>query len=60
VTGSSLLVIERILRERANVWRQIAQERDLGSLIGSMMARRGAAEAEVTAHMVVVWTHRPN
>ena len=36
--GGGLLIIERILRERAGVWRQIAEERDLRELIGQMLA----------------------
>jgi hypothetical protein len=36
--GGSLLIIERILRDRAGIWRQIAEERDLRGLIGQMLA----------------------
>jgi hypothetical protein len=36
--GGSLLIIERILRDRAGIWRQIAEERDLRELIGQMLA----------------------
>src|SRR5689334_11273387 len=36
--GGGLLIIERILRDRAGVWRQIADERDLRELIGQMLA----------------------
>jgi hypothetical protein len=30
--GSGLLIIERILRDRDSIWRQIGEERDLGKL----------------------------
>jgi hypothetical protein len=36
--GGGLLIIERILRDRAGVWRQVAEERDLRELIGQMLA----------------------
>jgi hypothetical protein len=36
--GGGLLVIERILRDRAGIWRQIVEERDLRPLIGQMLA----------------------
>ena len=34
-----MLVIERILRDREGVWRQIVGEQDLGKLIGTMIVR---------------------
>lgn len=36
-TGSSLLVIERLLRDRNGIWRQIIEERDLKQLTGQML-----------------------
>jgi hypothetical protein len=36
--GSGLLVIERILRDRAGIWQQIVEERQLRPLIGQMLA----------------------
>jgi hypothetical protein len=35
--GSGLLIIERILRDRDGIWRQIIEERDLGRLTGQML-----------------------
>jgi hypothetical protein len=39
--GSGLLVIERLLRDRAGVWRQISEERDLSKLTWNMLASSG-------------------
>jgi hypothetical protein len=36
--GQGLLIIERILRERDGIWRQIADERDLRNLTAQMLA----------------------
>ena len=36
-SGSSLLVIERLLRDRDGIWRQIIAERSLKQLIGQML-----------------------
>jgi hypothetical protein len=36
--STGLLIIERILRDRASVWEQIISERDLRPLIGQMLA----------------------
>jgi hypothetical protein len=36
--GSGLLIIERILRDRDGIWRQIIDERDLGRLTGQMLS----------------------
>jgi hypothetical protein len=36
--GGGLLIIERILRDRAGVWQQIVEERGLRELIGQMLA----------------------
>jgi hypothetical protein len=36
--GGGLLIIERILRDRPGIWRQIVEERDLRGLIGQMLA----------------------
>lgn len=44
-TGSGLLVIERILRDREGIWRQIADERDLNPLVGQMLASSTVALA---------------
>ncbi|MGI5180451.1 hypothetical protein ACQEVZ_29465 [Dactylosporangium sp. CA-152071] len=35
--GSGLLIIERILRDRESIWRQIGEERDLGKLTLQML-----------------------
>ncbi len=35
---SGLLIIERILRDRESIWKQIGEERDLGRLTGQMLA----------------------
>lgn len=35
---SGLLIIERILRDRDSIWKQIGEERDLGRLTGQMLA----------------------
>src|SRR5258706_13251991 len=35
--GSGLLIIERILRDRESIWRQIGEERDLGKLTRQML-----------------------
>ncbi|WP_328460652.1 hypothetical protein OHA21_30375 [Actinoplanes sp. NBC_00393] len=35
--GNSLLVIERLLRDRNGIWRQIIEERDLKQLTGQML-----------------------
>jgi hypothetical protein len=35
---NGLLIIERILRDRDSIWRQIGEERDLGGLTGQMLA----------------------
>jgi hypothetical protein len=35
--GNALLVIERILRDRDGIWRQIGEERQLGRLTGEML-----------------------
>lgn len=44
-TGSGLRIIERILRDREGVWRQIADERDLNRLIGDMLVSSAVALA---------------
>jgi hypothetical protein len=44
-TGNGLLIIERILRDREGVWRQIGEERDLGRLIKHMLYSSVAALA---------------
>src|SRR5882724_5159444 len=44
-SGPKLLVIERLLRDRVGIWDQIAQERDLGQLTGSMLASSAIALA---------------
>ncbi|MFC7527484.1 hypothetical protein [Actinoplanes sp. GCM10030250] len=36
-SGNSLLVIERLLRDRDGIWRQIIEERDLKQLTGQML-----------------------
>src|SRR4051794_1578597 len=36
--GGSLLVIERLLRDRDGIWRQIIEERSLKQLVGRMLA----------------------
>ncbi|MEV6926777.1 hypothetical protein AB0M46_20040 [Dactylosporangium sp. NPDC051485] len=36
-SGSGLLIIERILRDRDGIWRQIGEERDLGKLTKQML-----------------------
>ncbi|WP_432832207.1 hypothetical protein [Dactylosporangium sp. CA-092794] len=36
-SASGLLIIERILRDRESIWRQIGQERDLGKLTKQML-----------------------
>ena len=36
-SGSGLLIIERILRDRDSIWRQIGEERDLGKLTRQML-----------------------
>ncbi len=41
--GSGLLVIERLLRDRAGVWEQISQERGLSTLTWNMLASSGVA-----------------
>jgi hypothetical protein len=41
--GSGLLVIERLLRDRDGVWRQISEERDLSTLTWNMLASSGVA-----------------
>lgn len=43
--SSGLLVIERILRDRQGVWRQIVAEHDLGRFIGQMLASSAIALA---------------
>jgi hypothetical protein len=43
--GSGLLVIERILRDRQSIWRQIVDERDLGTLTVHMLASSAIALA---------------
>jgi hypothetical protein len=43
--GYGLLVIERILRDRQSIWRQIIEERDLRSLTGQMLASSTASLA---------------
>src|SRR5690242_1162836 len=35
---NGLLIIERILRDRDSIWKQIGEERDLGRLTGQMLA----------------------
>jgi hypothetical protein len=40
-----LLIIERILRDRDSIWRQIAEERDLNRLTGQMLASSAIALA---------------
>src|SRR5262249_23988367 len=35
--GNGLLIIERILRDRESIWRQIGEERDLGKLTRQML-----------------------
>lgn len=40
-----LLVIERILRDRAGLWAQIYGEREIRPLIGALLASSGAALA---------------
>jgi hypothetical protein len=40
-----LLIIERILRDRDSIWRQIADERDLNRLTGQMLASSAIALA---------------
>lgn len=37
-SASGLLVIERILRDRQGVWRQLVEDRDLARLVGQMLA----------------------
>lgn len=37
-SASGLLVIERILRDRQGVWRQLVEDRDLPRLVGQMLA----------------------
>jgi hypothetical protein len=37
-SGNGLLIIERILRDRDGIWRQINEERDLTGLVGQMLA----------------------
>lgn len=44
-SGSGLLIIERILRDRESIWRQIGEERDLGKLIKQMLYSSVAALA---------------
>lgn len=44
-TGSGLLVIERILRDRQSIWQQIVEERDLNRLTGNMLASSAVALA---------------
>ena len=36
--GGGLLIIERILRDRASIWRQVVEERDLRELIAQMLS----------------------
>ncbi|GAA4211724.1 hypothetical protein [Actinocatenispora rupis] len=43
--GNGLLVIERILRDRAGIWQQIVEERDLRRLSGQMLASSAIALA---------------
>jgi hypothetical protein len=43
--ASGLLVIERILRDRDSIWRQIGEERDLGRLIRDMLVSSALALA---------------
>jgi len=43
--GSGLLIIERILRDRESIWRQIGEERDLGKLTRQMLYSSVAALA---------------
>jgi hypothetical protein len=45
VKTSSLLVIERILRDRQSIWQQVVQDRDLPRLIGQMLVSSAAALA---------------
>jgi hypothetical protein len=40
---NGLLIIERILRDRDSIWKQIGEERDLGRLIGQMLASSAIA-----------------
>src|ERR1044072_6210358 len=42
---NGLLIIERILRDRDSIWRQIGDERQLGQLIGQMLASSAIALA---------------
>jgi hypothetical protein len=44
-SGSGLLIIERILRDRESIWRQIGEERDLGKLTKQMLYSSVAALA---------------
>ncbi|HEY3501614.1 MAG TPA: hypothetical protein VGN37_02370 [Actinocatenispora sp.] len=44
-SAQGLLVIERILRDRAGIWRQITEERDLRRLSGQMLASSAIALA---------------
>ncbi|MER7001585.1 hypothetical protein ABT297_00825 [Dactylosporangium sp. NPDC000555] len=44
-SGSGLLIIERILRDRESIWRQIGEERDLGKLTKQMLYTSVAALA---------------
>lgn len=43
--GSGLLIIERILRDRDSIWRQIGEERDLGKLTLQMLTSSALALA---------------
>ena len=48
---SGLLIIERILRDRDSIWRQIGDERDLGKLTTQMLASSAVALFfRITAH----------
>ena len=42
VAGYGGLIIERILRDRDGIWRQVVEERDLGRLTVQMFVTLGA------------------
>ncbi|RRR67479.1 MAG: hypothetical protein EI684_18830 [Candidatus Viridilinea halotolerans] len=44
-SAPQLLIIERILRDRDSFWYQVAEERDLNSLIGQMVVSSGVSFA---------------
>lgn len=53
--GNGLLIIERILRDRGGIWRQISEERDLKALIGQLLV---SSAVSLAAYGVVLGSSR--